>query len=100
MISPHDKNTISEVNKIRSVSDINFNGNRALVEMIGKEIDEKYIARVKALSLNPEAIARSARFENRLYTDTRYGSKTYPRSFAAYGFTHVIHVPEQDVISG
>lgn len=58
MISPHDKNTISEVNKIRSVSDINFNGNPALVEMIGKEIDEKYIARVKALSLNPEAIAR------------------------------------------
>ena len=100
MISPHDKNTISEVNKIRSVSDINFNGNPALVEMIGKEIDEKYIARVKALSLNPEAIARQHDLKI-VYTPIHgTGVRLIPEALAAYGFTHVIHVPEQDVISG
>ncbi len=100
MVSPHDKNTISEVNKVRSVSDINFKGNPALVEIIGKEIDEKYIARIKALSLNPDAIARQHDLKI-VYTPIHgTGVTLIPQALAAYGFTQVIHVPEQDVISG
>lgn len=100
MVSPHDKNTISEVNKVRSVSDINFKGNPALVEIIGKEIDEKYIARIKALSLNPDAIARQHDLKI-VYTPIHgTGVTLIPQTLAAYGFTQVIHVPEQDVISG
>lgn len=68
--------------------------------MIGKEIDEKYIARVKALSLNPEAIARQHDLKI-VYTPIHgTGVRLIPEALAAYGFTHVIHVPEQDVISG
>ena len=40
MIAPHDKNTIAEVNKIRNASEIKFKGNKELIEIIGKEIDE------------------------------------------------------------
>ena len=43
MIAPHDKNTIAEVNKIRNASEIKFKGNKELIEIIGKEIDEQYI---------------------------------------------------------
>ena len=56
MISPHDKNTIAEVNKIRSVEDIKFKGNPNLIEIIGEEIDKLFLERIKTLSLSPEAI--------------------------------------------
>ena len=100
MVSPHDKNTISEVNKIRSVSDINFKGNKALIEIIGDEIDRKFISRIKGLSLNPEIIARHKDLKI-VYTPIHgTGVKLVPMALAAYGFTNIIHVPEQDVISG
>lgn len=100
MISPHDKNTISEVNKIRSVSDVNFNGNPALVEIIGDAIDQKYISRIKGISLNPEIIARQHDLKI-VYTPIHgTGVKLVPMALAAFGFTNVIHVPEQDIISG
>ncbi len=100
MISPHDKNTISEVNKIRSVSDVNFNGNPALVEIIGDEIDQKYISRIKGISLNPEINTRQHDLKI-VYTPIHgTGVKLVPMALEAFGFTNVIHVPEQDVISG
>lgn len=100
MISPHDKNTISEVNKIRSVSDVNFNGNPALVEIIGDAIDQKYISRIKGISLNPEIIARQHDLKI-VYTPIHgTGVKLVPMALAAFGFANVIHVPEQDIISG
>ena len=77
MVSPHDKNTISEVNKVRSVSDIKFRRNPELIEIIGKEIDEKYIARIKALSLNPEAIARQHDLKIVLHADSWYRYNAY-----------------------
>ncbi|MCD8287409.1 MAG: phospho-sugar mutase, partial [Porphyromonadaceae bacterium] len=100
MISPHDRNTISEVNKVRSVADICFKGNPALIQTIGKDIDDKYIARIKALSLNPEAIARQKDMKI-VYTPIHgTGVRLIPATLAAYGFTNIIHVPEQDVVSG
>lgn len=57
MIAPHDKNTIDEVNKITSVKDVKFRGNAELIEIIGEEIDRRYLDRIKTLSLSPEAIA-------------------------------------------
>ena len=58
MIAPHDKNTIAEVNKIRNASEIKFKGNKELIEIIGKEIDEQYINDLTKISLSPESIAR------------------------------------------
>ena len=58
MITPHDKNTIAEVNKIRSAADINFKGNPALIETIGEEIDKAFVADLKTVSLSPESIQR------------------------------------------
>lgn len=43
MIAPHDKNTIDEVNKITSVKDVKFRGNAELIEIIGEEIDRRYL---------------------------------------------------------
>ena len=100
MIAPHDKNTIAEVNKIRSASDVKFQGNPALIETIGEEIDKQYINDLTKISLSPEAIARHHDMKI-VYTPIHgTGVKLVPRALAAFGFTNIIHVPEQDVVSG
>ncbi|MDR1938132.1 MAG: phospho-sugar mutase [Tannerellaceae bacterium] len=100
MIAPHDKNTIAEVNKIRSASDIRFNGNRQLIEIIGEEIDKQYIEALTGISLSKEAIMRH-RDMKIVYTPIHgTGVRLVPETLKAFGFTNIIHVPEQDVVSG
>ena len=100
MIAPHDKETINEVNKITSVKDIKFKGNPDLIEIIGEEMDKKYLERIKTLSLSPDAIARHHDLKI-VYTPIHgTGVKMIPASLKNFGFTNIIHVPEQDVVSG
>lgn len=100
MIVPHDKNTIDEVNKITSVKDVKFRGNAELIEIIGEEIDRRYLDRIKTLSLSPEAIAHHHDMKI-VYTPIHgTGVKLIPASLKNFGFTNIIHVPEQDVVSG
>ena len=100
MIAPHDKETIDEVNKITSVKDVKFQGNPALIEIIGEEIDRRYLDRIKTLSLSPEAIARHHDMKI-VYTPIHgTGVRLVPASLKNFGFTNIIHVPEQDVVSG
>lgn len=100
MIAPHDKNTIDEVNKITSVKDVKFRGNAKLIEIIGEEIDRRYLDRIKTLSLSPEAIAHHHDMKI-VYTPIHgTGVKLIPASLKNFGFTNIIHVPEQDVVSG
>ena len=100
MIAPHDKNTIDEVNKITSVKDVKFRGNAELIEIIGEEIDRRYLDRIKTLSLSAEAIAHHHDMKI-VYTPIHgTGVKLIPASLKNFGFTNIIHVPEQDVVSG
>lgn len=100
MIAPHDKNTIAEVNKIRSVSDIRFEGNPALIEIIGEKVDKIYLERIKTLSLSPDAIQRHHDLKI-VYTPIHgTGVIMIPAALKMFGFTNIIHVPEQDVVSG
>ena len=100
MIAPYDKNTIDEVNKITSVKDVKFRGNAELIEIIGEEIDRRDLDRIKTLSLSPEAIAHHHDMKI-VYTPIHgTGVKLIPASLKNFGFTNIIHVPEQDVVSG
>jgi len=100
VITPHDKNIIAEVNKIRSVEDINFKGDKSLIEILGKETDEKYIQDLLSISLSPEAIQKYHDIKI-VYTPIHgTGVKLIPAGLKAMGFTNIIHVPEQDVVSG
>ena len=100
MIAPHDRNTIAEVNKIRNASDIKFKGNKDLIEIIGSEIDNLYIDALTTISLSPEAIKRHHDMKI-VYTPIHgTGVKIVPATLKAFGFTNIIHVPEQDVVSG
>lgn len=100
MIAPHDIKTIEYVNKVTSVDQIKFTPNKDLIEIIGKEIDKEYLAEIKSLSLSPEAIEKHKDMKI-VYTPIHgTGKMLIFDSLANYGFTNVIHVPEQDVLSG
>src|ERR1043165_2281573 len=53
LVPPHDKNVIKEVDKIASVEDVKWDGGEKNIEIIGKELDEKYMEMVKGLSVYP-----------------------------------------------
>jgi phosphoglucomutase len=100
LILPHDENVITEVNKITNVDDVKFKGNPALIEVIGEEIDAIYIEKIKTLSLSPESVKRNSDLKI-VYTPIHgTGVKLIPQAMRAYGFTNIINVPEQDVVSG
>ena len=97
---PHDKNIIDEVNNIRSVSEIKFAGNDALIESLGEDMDNKFIESLKAILLSPESIKRHHNI-GIVYTPIHgTGGQIVPQALKAYGFTNIIHVPEQDVVDG
>ena len=100
VIAPHDIGIIDEVNKIAAVTDIKFERNPKLVEIIGEDIDKIYLDRIKTLSLCPDIIAKHHDIPI-VYTPIHgTGVKMIPASLANFGFTNIIHVPEQDVVSG
>ncbi|SKB60811.1 phospho-sugar mutase [Macellibacteroides fermentans] len=100
MIAPHDRNTIAEVNQIRNAGEIKFKGNKSLIEVIGKEMDQRYINDLTTISLSPESIARHKDMKI-VYTPIHgTGVEIVPAALKAFGFTNIIHVPKQDIISG
>lgn len=100
LISPHDKNVIAEVNKINSIDDVNFNGNKSLIEIIGKEIDTIYLNKIKNLSLSPEVIRRQKDLKI-VYTPLHgAGITLVPKSLKNFGFEQVHIVPEQAIADG
>ena len=100
VLAPHDSGIIDEVNKVSSAADIKFEGNPALIEIIGEDIDKAYLDKVKTVSIDPEVIARHNDLKI-VYTPIHgTGVRIIPRSLKMWGFTNVIPVPEQNVISG
>ena len=100
VLAPHDKNIIIEVNRIKNVDDIKFEANSKLINIIGKDMDKAFIEEVKKLSLSPEVIERQHDLKI-VYTPIHgAGITLIPDALKAVGFTNVIGVPEQEVISG
>ena len=100
VVAPHDVNIIDHVNAIADVRDIKFEGNPDLIQVIGEDIDAPYIEDIHTLSLSPEVDKRHHDLKI-VYTPIHGVGKTMvPRSIERWGFDNIIHVPEQDVMSG
>lgn len=99
VIPPHDKNIIAEVNRV-TVGNIKFEGNESLVEVLGKEMDKKYIHDLKSVLLSSDCVKRHHDL-GIVYTPLHgTGFMIIPDALKAMGFTNIINVPEQDVLSG
>ena len=100
VVSPHDVNIIDNVNRIQDVSEIKFEGNPDLIEIVGENIDAQYIEQIHTLSLSPDIDKRQHDLKI-VYTPIHgVGRDIVPRSIKRWGFDNIIHIPEQDVMSG
>ena len=97
---PHDKNIIAEVEKITSIDQIELGKNPENITILGKEFDEIYLARIKGLSMAPEAVAKN--HDMKIVYSPMHGAgvKLVPASLRNFGFTNIIMVKEQSVVDG
>ena len=100
LVAPHDTNVIDEVQLIANIEDVKWSGDKALIEYIGKNIDDAYVKRVKGLSLSPDAIARQKKMQI-VYTPIHgTGITLVPRCLAEFGFENVSVVEAQATPDG
>lgn len=100
IVAPHDKNIIGEVNKIRSVRDIKFDGKEELITLIDESFDEMYIKDLLKTRLTPEAIEKHHDLSI-VYTPMHgAGSQINVKAMEAAGFDNIHPVEEQMVVDG
>lgn len=99
VLAPHDKGIIDEVNKC-TVDDVKFEGNKQLIQVIGEDIDEPYLRKIRTISIDPDVIKRQHDLKI-VYTPLHgAGRVIIPRSLAFWGFDNVHCVPEQMIKDG
>lgn len=103
---PHDKGVTEEVLAIEDLSTVKTTTVEEAVaagkyQIIGAEIDDKYIAQVKAQVVNQDAIDQMQDSIKIVYSPL-HGTGNIParRALKEIGFTHVYVVPEQELPDG
>ena len=103
---PHDKNILAEVAKVTDFAQVKTMTedeavNAGLFNIIPKEFDDKYLAKLKEQSIHPEIIKEVAKDIKIVYTPL-HGTGNIPvrRVLAELGFEHVYIVKEQELPDG
>lgn len=98
LVNPHDENVITEVQKIKSIDEIKFNAVKENIEIIGKNIDDAFIAEVMKLRHLPEVIEKNKNIKI-VYTPLHgTGITMVPRALKEFGFENV-HIVEQQAVA-
>src|SRR5437868_9606022 len=100
MVPPHDKNVITEVEKIASVDDVKWSGGESNITIIGAAMDEKYLEMVKGLSVYPEVC--TAQHDLKIVYTPIHGTGIVlvPKILEKFGFDNVHIVEEQSTPDG
>lgn len=103
---PHDGGIMAEVQAVTDYNDVLTMGKEEAVKaglcmIIGKDIDDKYIARLKEQVKHPEAIQAMGKDLKIVYTPL-HGTGNIParRILKELGFENVYVVPEQELPDG
>lgn len=100
LVPPHDKNVINEVEKIKSVDDVKWEGNKENIQIIGKEVDEAYLNMAAGLSIYPEIIRKQNDLKI-VYTPIHgTGITMVPALLEKLGFSNLTIVAEQSKPDG
>ena len=92
--SPHDKNIISEVEKITDFNQINFNFKSELIEEIDNKIDKKYIEKIQDLSVYDNSRSKLKIIFSSLHGT---GITQIPNALNAFGFKNISSVKSQEL---
>ena len=102
VVSPIAEELIAEANSIQDFSEIKCINecdirDKGLLRFLGKEMDDRYIEKVRTLSLNSEVVKEMAEDFRIIYTPL-HGTGNIPvrSALKAVGFTNVTVVPEQE----
>lgn len=90
---PHDQNIVNEVNKLDNFSKINFDEKKGLICQIDKEMDNKYIKRIKKLSLQNNSLSDLKIIFTSLHGT---GITQIPNVLKAFGFKNILIVKKQE----
>ena len=103
---PHDKNILAEVAKVTEFSAVKTMDKdeavkAGLYNVIGEDIDDKYMEQLKKQSIHPDIIKKMAKDIKIVYTPL-HGTGNVPvrRVLKELGFEKVIVVPEQEKPDG
>ena len=90
---PHDQNIVNEVNKLDNFSKVNFDEKKGLIYQIDKEMDNKYINRIKKLSLQNNSLSDLKIIFTSLHGT---GITQVPNVLKAFGFKNILIVKKQE----
>jgi phosphoglucomutase len=100
LVPPHDKNVISEVQKIASIEHVNFAGDPMKINMLDESIDDEFLKISKSYCLAPEVIVPQKNMKI-VYTPLHgTGITLVPQGLKNYGFENIHIVTEQAVTDG
>ena len=100
LTAPHDKNVIEEVLKIGRVGDIQFEGKKDLIRMIGEEIDHLYLEKISELSISRQAIQKNKNIKIVYSPLHGTGITIVPDALQRFGFTNITIIDEQAMPDG
>jgi len=106
IVPPNDKDIITEVRNVKDYADIKIiteqeAKEKGLYNVIGKEIDDRYIEELKKCVLNPEIIKEQGKKLKIVYTPLHgAGNEMVQRILKELGFENVYVVPEQEKPDG
>lgn len=106
IVSPRDKDIISNVRAVENYSEIKEISEEeakrlGLFNIIGKEMDDKYLAKLKSLVLNPEIMKEQGKDLKVVYTPLHgTGNTVVSKLLKELGLQNVYVVPEQEKPDG
>lgn len=100
ILTPHDKNIITEASNISSIDEVKFEANKSLIHSMGEEMDAKYLKMVKDLCLSPTSIEAQKDLKIVFSSIHGTGITLIPRALTELGFTNVNVVKSQEEPNG
>ena len=101
IVSPRDKDIIANVRNVKEYSEIKEMSKeeaigKGLLKFVGKEMDDKYIEKLKSLVLNPEIVKEEGKSLKVVYTPLHgTGNMIAERLLKEIGIENLYVVPEQ-----
>ncbi len=100
LVPPHDKNVITEVDKIQTADEVKWSGGEQNITIIGREMDDAYMKMIQRLSVYPDVCKKQHDLKI-VYTSIHgTGITLVPEVLQRFGFTNVHIVEEQQVPDG
>ncbi len=100
LVPPHDKNVIAEVEAISGFNQVRFRPEPALINLIGRDVEDAYYEEVMRLIPGQDSIQRQSDISLVYSSLHGAGITMVPECLRRLGFTNVSVVKEQEVPDG